>query len=94
MKQTVREVLEKYNIDVLFNNAGYGIMGALERLPESEIRKLFDVDVIGTMLLTQLFIPHFKARRGGMLLTTTSLAGIVALPRDGPTVRPNEPSKA
>ncbi len=83
MKQTVREVLEKYNIDVLFNNAGYGIMGALERLPESEIRKLFDVDVIGTMLLTQLFIPHFKARRGGMLLTTTSLAGIVALPRDG-----------
>ena len=35
------------------------------------------------MLVTQQFIPHFKARKGGAILTTTSLAGIIALPRDG-----------
>lgn len=65
IKQTSQKVLKEYDIDVLFNNAGYGIMGALERIPEDEIRKLFDTDVIGTMLLTQEFIPHFKNRNQG-----------------------------
>lgn len=83
IKETSQEAIKKYDVDVLFNNAGYGIMGAFERIPESEIRKLFDTDVIGTMLVTQEFIPHFKARKSGIILTTTSLAGIIALPRDG-----------
>ena len=83
IKNTSKKILNEYDIDVLFNNAGYGIMGALERIPESEIRKLFDTDVIGTMLTTQEFIPHFKKRKSGSILTTTSLAGIIALPRDG-----------
>lgn len=83
IERTCRSALAQYDIDVLFNNAGYGIMGPFEKLPESEIRKLFDTDVIGTMLVTQQFIPHFKKRRRGTILTTTSLAGIIALPRDG-----------
>lgn len=83
IRKTSREALEHYDVDVLFNNAGYGMMGALELLPEEEIRRLFDTDVIGTMLVTQQFIPHFKKRRKGTILTTTSLAGVIALPRDG-----------
>lgn len=83
IRETCGKALEEYDVDVLFNNAGYGIMGPLEKLPEEEIRKLFDTDVIGTMLVTQQFIPYFKKRRGGAILTTTSLAGIIALPRDG-----------
>ena len=82
IKETSREALEKYDVDVLFNNAGYGIMAPLERIPEEEIRKLFDTDVIGAMLVTQQFIPHFKQRRSGVILTTTSLAGTIAFPRD------------
>lgn len=83
IKETCQKALEEYDIDVLFNNAGYGMMGPFEMLPEEEIRKLFDTDVIGTMLVTQQFIPHFKKRRAGAILTTTSLGGIIALPRDG-----------
>ena len=83
IRQTCQKALAEYDIDVLLNNAGYGIMAAFERLPEEEIRKVFDTDVIGTMLVTQQFIPHFKKRRAGVILTTTSLAGIIALPRDG-----------
>lgn len=83
IRKTSRKALEEYDVDVLFNNAGYGMMGPFELLPEEEIRKLFDTDVIGTMLVTQLFIPHFKKRKGGAILTTTSLAGIIAFPRDG-----------
>lgn len=83
IRETSRKALEEYDVDVLFNNAGYGMMGPFEKLPEDEIRKLFDTDVIGTMLVTQQFIPHFKKRKDGAILTTTSLAGIIALPRDG-----------
>lgn len=83
IKETCQKALKEYDIDVLFNNAGYGMMAPFEKLPEEEIRKLFDTDVIGTMLVTQQFIPHFKKRRAGAILTTTSLAGIIALPRDG-----------
>ncbi len=82
IRDTCAKALEQYDVDVLFNNAGYGIMAAFERLPEEAIREVFDTDVIGTMLVTQQFIPHFKARKAGAILTTTSLAGIIALPRD------------
>ena len=78
-----QEVLAKHDVDVLLNNAGYGIMAPLEVPSESEIRKLFDTDVIGCMLVTQKFIPHFKKRKAGSILVTTSLAAIIALPRDG-----------
>lgn len=81
IKETCRMAIRQYNIDVLFNNAEYGIMAPMERIPETKIRKMFDTDVIGTMLVTQEFIPHFKERRIGAILTTTSLVGIIALPR-------------
>lgn len=82
IREVCQKVLSEYDVDVLLNNAGYGIMAPLEVPSEAEIRKLFDTDVIGTMLVTQQFIPHFKKRKGGTILTTTSLAGIIALPRD------------
>lgn len=83
IRETCQKVLAKYDVDVLLNNAGYGIMAPFERIPEAEIRKVFETDVFGTMFVTQQFIPHFKARRSGAILTTTSLAAIIGLPRDG-----------
>lgn len=82
IEDTSRKALAEYDIDVLLNNAGYGVMAPLERFPETVIRQVFDTDVIGTMLVTQQFIPHFKRRRAGAILTVTSLAGVIGLPRD------------
>ena len=83
IRETCQKAIADYDVDVLFNNAGYGIMAAFERIPEAEIRKVFETDVFGTMFVTQQFIPHFKSRKSGAILTTTSLAAIIALPRDG-----------
>lgn len=83
IKETCQKAIEKYDVDVLFNNAGYGIMAPFERLPEDAIRQVFETDVFGSMFVTQQFIPHFKKRKSGVILTTTSLAAIIALPRDG-----------
>ena len=82
IKETCQKALADYDVDVLLNNAGYGVMAPLERMPEDAIHKVFNTDVLGTMLVTQQFIPHFKKRRAGAILTTTSLAAIIALPRD------------
>ncbi|MBD5646413.1 MAG: SDR family NAD(P)-dependent oxidoreductase [Desulfovibrio sp.] len=80
--ETCRKALAEFDVDVLLNNAGYGIMAPLEKPTEAEIRRLFDTDVIGSMLVTQQFIPHFKQRRAGVIMVTTSLAAIIAFPRD------------
>lgn len=83
IKEISKKALEEFDIDILFNNAGYGIKAPLELTPEEDIRKNFDTVVIGNTLLTREFIPHFKKRKSGLILTTTSLAGIIAFPLDG-----------
>lgn len=80
--ETCQKALAKFDVDVLLNNAGYGAMAPLEKFSEQVIRKLFDTDVIGSMLVTQQFIPHFKTRRAGKILVVTSLAAVIAFPRD------------
>lgn len=75
-------ILEKGGIDVLFNNAGYGMKGTLESVPEENMRKLFETDMIGTIKVIQKFIPYFKQKKSGLILTTTSLAGIISFPMD------------
>lgn len=79
----VADVLAKHDVDVVLNNAGYGLMAPLEVPTEEQIRKVFDTDVFGTLYVNQEFIPYFKKRRKGMIMATTSLAAIIGLPRDG-----------
>lgn len=61
IKATCQKALADYDVDVLLNNAGYGVMAPLERMPEEAIHKVFSTDVLGTMLVTQQFIPHLKS---------------------------------
>ena len=83
IKRVVADVLSKYDVDAVLNNAGYGIMAPLEVPTEEQIYKVFQTDVFGTLFVTQQFIPHFKKRKHGVIMATTSLAGIISLPRDG-----------
>lgn len=80
--ETCQQALTEFDVDALLNNASYGIMAPLEKPSEGDIRRLFDTDVIGSMLVTQQFIPHFKKRRAGVIMVTTSLAAIIAFQRD------------
>lgn len=83
IRRVVSDVLAKYDVDVVLNNAGYGLMAPLEVPTEEQIRKVFETDVFGTLYVNQEFIPHFKKRRKGMIMATTSLAAIIGIPRDG-----------
>ncbi len=62
-------------VDVLVNNAGYGSYGALEDVPIAEARHQFEVNVFGLARLTQLVLPHQRAKRDGYIVNISSIGG-------------------
>ncbi|MEO1352474.1 MAG: SDR family oxidoreductase [Cyanobacteria bacterium J06635_15] len=67
-------------IDVLLNNAGYGAYGLLEATPVENIKRQFDVNVIGLLETTQAVLPHFRANRDGMIINVSSIGGKMTFP--------------
>ncbi len=63
------------SIDVLVNNAGYGLFGAMEDIAIDEARYQFEVNVFGPARLTQLLLPAMRARRSGTIVNVTSMGG-------------------
>jgi NAD(P)-dependent dehydrogenase (short-subunit alcohol dehydrogenase family) len=77
---TVQQALALTDIDVVFNNAGHGLIGALETYTDAQIAAHFDTNVLGVLRVTRAFIPYFKARCAGLFITTTSLTGLASYP--------------
>lgn len=80
IKETAEKAIALGDIDVVYNNAGYGLMGPLEAYETEQIVKQVNTNLLGVILTTQAFIPHFKARRSGLFITTTSLGGLISFP--------------
>ncbi|MBK8725526.1 MAG: SDR family NAD(P)-dependent oxidoreductase [Holophagaceae bacterium] len=70
-------------LDVLVNNAGYGVVGALEEIPEGEIRRIFDTNVFGLLETTRAVLPTLRSQGSGWILNISSIAGIAATPGFG-----------
>ena len=62
-------------IDVLVNNAGYGIVGAVEETPEDELRALMETNFFGAVALIRAALPVLRARRDGAIVNISSLGG-------------------
>lgn len=67
-------------IDVVVNNAGYGILGAVEETSNEDIRTMFDVQLIGTWNVIRSVLPHMRAARSGHIMNMSSIVGLVAFP--------------
>ncbi len=63
-------------IDVLVNNAGYGIAGGIEEATEAEFMPVFETNVFGLMRVTRAFLPQFRTQRSGHILNLSSMAGL------------------
>ena len=64
------------HIDVVVNNAGFGLFGALEELPNEELRREFDTNVFGAIAVIRAALPHLREQRSGHLIQISSLEGI------------------
>lgn len=70
-------------IDVLVNNAGYGLEGAVEEVTTAQARAQFDVNVFGVLNVLQAVLPGMRTRRSGRILNVTSIGGLTAFPGVG-----------
>jgi NAD(P)-dependent dehydrogenase (short-subunit alcohol dehydrogenase family) len=70
-------------IDVLINNAGYGLYGPVEQVPLEEVRRQFETNVFGLVRLTQLVLPAMRRQRHGRIINVSSMGGRTTLPGGG-----------
>lgn len=80
IQATVQQVLAMGEVDVVFNNAGYGLAGPLEGTTDEQLVTQVNTNLLGVIRVTQAFIPHFRAKKSGLFITTTSIGGLVAFP--------------
>ena len=67
-------------VDVVFNNAGYGMAGPLEGLTDEQILRMVSTNLMGAVRTTKAFIPHFREKRAGLFINTTSIGGLITVP--------------
>jgi NAD(P)-dependent dehydrogenase (short-subunit alcohol dehydrogenase family) len=80
IKKTTQRALATGEIDVVFNNAGYALFGALEAMTDEQLVAQMETNFFGVVRVTQAFIPYFREKRAGLFITTGSSAGLMGFP--------------
>ncbi|HUJ70900.1 MAG TPA: oxidoreductase [Verrucomicrobiae bacterium] len=84
ISSAVQAGLDRFGrIDVLVNNAGHGLIGAVEEASDAEITNVFETNVFGLLRVTRAVLPHFRERRSGHVVDLSSIGGLVGLPGFG-----------
>jgi NAD(P)-dependent dehydrogenase (short-subunit alcohol dehydrogenase family) len=80
IKETAQKAIASGNIDVVFNNAGYGLIGPLEAISDEQIVRQLNTNLLGVIRVTQAFIPYFREKKSGLFINTTSMGGLLTFP--------------
>ncbi len=82
IEASVNKVIKEHSVDVVLNNAGYGLIGALEATSDEQIVRQIDTNLLGVIRVTKAFIPYFRENKKGLFITTTSIGGLLTFPFD------------
>lgn len=81
---TLQQVVDRFGkLDVVINNAGYGLMGAIEETSMEEARQQMETNFFGALAVTQAAIPHMRKGGGGHIIQFSSVAGLIGTPGVG-----------
>ena len=84
IKETIQQILtEVGRIDILINNAGVGITGAVEELPADQLHNVFATNLYGAIAVIQQVLPAMRAQGSGRIINIASIAGYMGLPFRG-----------
>ncbi|WP_461041810.1 oxidoreductase [Spirosoma harenae] len=73
-------IQQEGKIDVLWNNAGYGLYGSVEDIPMEQARKQFEVNLFGLASMTQKVVPYMRKAQSGTIINTSSMGGKIYTP--------------
>ncbi len=76
----VDRLTDGHGLDVLVNNAGYGLVGPLTEISDAELRRQYDTNVFGLMAVTRAFVPAMRARGRGRIINVSSVGGKMTFP--------------
>jgi len=79
----VNALTQGAGLDVLVNNAGFGVLGPTSEISDSELRRQFETNVFGLMNVTRAFLPRMRERRAGRIINVSSVGGRMTLPYFG-----------
>ena len=83
VRNTIHKILdEKKKIDILINNAGYGLFGALEDIAIEEAKKQFETNLFGAIRTIKEVLPSMRKQRNGIIINVTSIAGVIGVPAE------------
>lgn len=80
MEETISEVLKSNEIDVVLNNAGYGLIGPLEAFTNEQIHTQIQTNLVGVINITRAFLKFFRERKKGAFINVTSTFGLLGYP--------------
>lgn len=80
LEETIAYVLTNYKVDVVLNNAGYGLVGPLEAFTDEQIKKQIETNLMGVIRITKGFTPYFREKKDGILINITSTFGLIGFP--------------
>ncbi|MRS04010.1 SDR family oxidoreductase [bacterium] len=84
IQSAVNATLEHFGrIDILVNNAGYAQVGAIEELSDTQIQKMYDVNVFGVIRMIRAIVPHMRKHKTGLIINMSSVAGKLVTPVNG-----------
>lgn len=81
IKLNTKNIINKYQkIDILINNAGYGLVSTIEDMKEEEMLEQFNINVFAVLRTCKEIIPHMRREKNGLIINISSFLGKIGLP--------------
>lgn len=80
IKDVVNKMISEHSVDVVLNNAGYGLIGPLEAFTDEQIARQIETNLMGPIRVTKSFVPYFREKKTGMFINITSMFGMIGYP--------------